>query len=100
MTNSPSIRMALSDLLPLLLTLTLWFCSMIPRLPLFSSNIYRFSPIVIAMEDVSMFHGPNERISCTNLLNLRRLYTHLLTRTVLMEDPTTNTTSAGGASRL
>ena len=58
-----------------------------------SSNIYRFSPIVIDVEDVAMFHGPNERVSCTNLLNLRRFYSRLLERTVLM-----NVGGRGGAA--
>ena len=54
-----------------------------------STNIYRFSPITIRVEDVAMFHGPNERISKWNLLGLKRFYARLLERTVFMVDTET-----------
>ena len=51
-----------------------------------SKQIYRFSAIEIELEDVGMFHGVNERVSCANLLKLTLFYEDVLARTVLMDD--------------
>ena len=51
-----------------------------------SSNIYRFSPIVLDLEDTKMFHGTDERISTSNLVALYEFYELLVRRTVVEED--------------
>ena len=48
-------------------------------------NIYRFSAIEIDLEDVGMFHGVNERVSCDNLLKLSLFYEDIIARVVLMD---------------
>jgi carboxypeptidase PM20D1 len=40
--------------------------------------IYRFSPVRAKSEDLSRFHGTNERISVTNHAELIRFYHRLL----------------------
>jgi carboxypeptidase PM20D1 len=44
----------------------------------FTDNVYRFSPIRATAEDLSRFHGTNERISLANLADLIRFYHRLL----------------------
>jgi carboxypeptidase PM20D1 len=48
-----------------------------------SDCIYRFSPIVLDLEDVGMFHGVDERVSTKNLAALRAFYESLVRRTCL-----------------
>ena len=43
-----------------------------------SDHIYRFSPVRAKPEDLSRFHGTNERISTANLAELVRFYNQLL----------------------
>lgn len=43
-----------------------------------SDHIYRFSPVRAKPEDLSRFHGTNERIATTNLAELVRFYNQLL----------------------
>lgn len=43
-----------------------------------SDHIYRFSPVRARPEDLSRFHGTNERISTANLAELVRFYHQLL----------------------
>lgn len=43
-----------------------------------SDHIYRFSPVRAKPEDLSRFHGTNERISTANLAELVRFYHQLL----------------------
>ena len=43
-----------------------------------TDNIYRFSPVRAKPEDLSRFHGTNERISTANLAELVRFYHQLL----------------------
>ena len=44
-----------------------------------SDNVFRFSPVRAKPEDLSRFHGTNERISVDNLADLVRFYHRLLT---------------------
>ncbi|HZY18535.1 MAG TPA: M20 family peptidase [Ramlibacter sp.] len=44
-----------------------------------SDHIYRFSPVRAKPEDLSRFHGTNERIATSNLAELVRFYHQLLT---------------------
>lgn len=44
----------------------------------FTDNVFRFSPIRAKAEDLSRFHGTNERISLANLADLIRFYHRLL----------------------
>ncbi|HSW04751.1 M20 family peptidase [Aquabacterium sp.] len=44
----------------------------------FTDNVYRFSPIRAKAEDLSRFHGTNERISLANLADLIRFYHRLV----------------------
>ena len=44
-----------------------------------SDHIFRFSPVRAKAEDLSRFHGSNERISADNLAELIRFYHRLLT---------------------
>ncbi|MCW5648157.1 MAG: M20 family peptidase [Ramlibacter sp.] len=46
-----------------------------------SDHIYRFSPVRAKAEDLSRFHGTNERIATTNLAELVRFYHQLLSNT-------------------
>ncbi|MBX3656006.1 MAG: M20 family peptidase [Ramlibacter sp.] len=46
-----------------------------------SDHIYRFSPVRARAEDLSRFHGTNERIATTNLAELVRFYHQLLSNT-------------------
>ena len=43
-----------------------------------SANIFKFSPVRAGPEDLSRFHGTNERISLANLAELVRFYHRLL----------------------
>ncbi len=43
-----------------------------------SSQVLRFSPVRAKSEDLARFHGTNERIALTNLVELVRFYHHLL----------------------
>jgi carboxypeptidase PM20D1 len=43
-----------------------------------SEHVFRFSPIRARPEDLSRFHGTNERISLDNLADLIRFYHRLL----------------------
>jgi carboxypeptidase PM20D1 len=43
-----------------------------------SSQVFRFSPVRAKPEDLSRFHGTNERISLANLADLIRFYQRLL----------------------
>ncbi len=45
---------------------------------LLSSQVLRFSPVRAKSEDLARFHGTNERIALTNLVELVRFYHHLL----------------------
>ncbi len=47
-----------------------------------SDHIYRFSPVRAKQEDLSRFHGTNERISSANLVEMVRFYHRLLSQTV------------------
>ena len=44
-----------------------------------SDNVFRFSPVRAKSEDLSRFHGTNERMSVDNLADLVRFYHRLLT---------------------
>ncbi len=44
-----------------------------------SDNVFRFSPVRAKPEDLSRFHGTNERMSVDNLADLIRFYHRLLT---------------------
>jgi carboxypeptidase PM20D1 len=46
-----------------------------------SDHIYRFSPVRAKTEDLSRFHGTNERIAITNLGEVVRFYHQLLLNT-------------------
>jgi carboxypeptidase PM20D1 len=46
-----------------------------------SDHIYRFSPVRAKPEDLSRFHGTNERIAVTNLSEVVRFYHQLLLNT-------------------
>ena len=46
-----------------------------------SDHIYRFSPVRAKAEDLSRFHGTNERIATSNLAEMVRFYYHLLRNT-------------------
>lgn len=48
-----------------------------------SDAIYRFSPIVLDLEDVGMFHGVDERCSTSNLVALCSFYERLVERSCL-----------------
>ncbi|MCG3188681.1 MAG: Succinyl-diaminopimelate desuccinylase [Burkholderiaceae bacterium] len=43
-----------------------------------SNQVLRFSPVRAKSEDLARFHGTNERIALTNLVELVRFYHHLL----------------------
>jgi carboxypeptidase PM20D1 len=43
-----------------------------------ADNVYRFSPVRAAPEDLKRFHGTNERISTANLVELIQFYHQLL----------------------
>ncbi len=43
-------------------------------------HIYKFSPVRAKAEDLSRFHGTNERISTANLAELIRFYHRLLSQ--------------------
>jgi len=43
-----------------------------------TSNIYRFSPIVMHVDQLAMFHGKDERISLSNLAGLHDFYERLM----------------------
>ena len=43
-----------------------------------TSQIFRFSPIVLTLQETSMFHGVNERISTQNLAKLKQFYVELI----------------------
>jgi carboxypeptidase PM20D1 len=45
-----------------------------------SDHIYRFSPVRVKSEDLSRFHGTNERISTGNLAELIRFYHRLVSQ--------------------
>src|SRR5699024_4369636 len=44
----------------------------------FTRNIYRFSPAYITLDDFSIIHGHNERISEGNYLKLVNFYHHVM----------------------
>lgn len=52
-----------------------------------ADHIYRFSPVRAKPEDLSRFHGTNERIATANLAELARFY-HQLIRNASLERPT------------
>jgi carboxypeptidase PM20D1 len=52
-----------------------------------TNHIYRFSPVRAKPEDLSRFHGTNERIATANLAELVRFY-HQLIRNASLERPT------------
>jgi len=43
-----------------------------------SENIFRFSPVALTMQEVSMFHGFNERIGVNALTNMVDFYKEIL----------------------
>jgi carboxypeptidase PM20D1 len=45
-----------------------------------ADNVYRFSPVRARAEDLARFHGTNERISETNLVEMVRFYHRLLSQ--------------------
>ena len=46
-----------------------------------SDHVYRFSPVRAKPEDLSRFHGTNERIATANLAEVVRFYHQLLQNT-------------------
>jgi carboxypeptidase PM20D1 len=52
-----------------------------------TNHIYRFSPVRAKPEDLSRFHGTNERIATANLAEIVRFY-HQLIRNASLERPT------------
>ena len=46
-----------------------------------SDHVYRFSPVRARPEDLSRFHGTNERIATANLAEIMRFYHQLLSNT-------------------
>jgi carboxypeptidase PM20D1 len=46
-----------------------------------SEHIYRFSPVRAKPEDLSRFHGTNERVASANLVEMVRFYHQLLRNT-------------------
>jgi carboxypeptidase PM20D1 len=51
-----------------------------------ADQVFRFSPVRAKPEDLSRFHGTNERISTANLAELVRFY-HQLIRNASLERP-------------
>jgi carboxypeptidase PM20D1 len=51
-----------------------------------AEHVYRFSPVRAKPEDLSRFHGTNERIATANLAELVRFYAHLV-RNASLERP-------------
>jgi carboxypeptidase PM20D1 len=47
-----------------------------------SANVFKFSPLRARPEDLSRFHGTNERISLANLVELVRFYHRLIEQSV------------------
>jgi carboxypeptidase PM20D1 len=45
-----------------------------------AEDAYRFNPMIVTSEDISGFHGTNERISIENLVRGTRIYARLITR--------------------
>jgi carboxypeptidase PM20D1 len=45
-----------------------------------SPNIYRFSPVELAIEEAKMFHGVNEKISVNALAKMVLFYSTLIVR--------------------
>jgi carboxypeptidase PM20D1 len=45
-----------------------------------AEDAYRFNPIIVTREDISGFHGTNERISIENLVRGTRVYARIITR--------------------
>jgi carboxypeptidase PM20D1 len=43
-----------------------------------SADVYRFQPIVFAMNDIKMIHGTNEHISLENLDRMVKYYLQLM----------------------
>ena len=48
---------------------------------LVSDNAYRFNPMMITPQDLTGFHGTNERLSVENLVRATRFYIDLLQAT-------------------
>lgn len=59
----PGLMMAATD--------TRWYLN-------FTQNIYRFSPGIVSMNDLSRIHGHNERISIDNYVKLVNFYHHIM----------------------
>jgi carboxypeptidase PM20D1 len=59
----PGIMMAATE--------TRWFLN-------FTHNIYRFSPGIVSVEDLSRIYGHNERISVKNYINFVNFYHHII----------------------
>ncbi|CAE8616702.1 unnamed protein product, partial [Polarella glacialis] len=45
-----------------------------------AKNIYRFTPVMMTLDDLKMFHGVNERITLENLSKLLQYYVALIER--------------------
>ena len=43
-----------------------------------SKNIYRFMPIQLSSNDLSMIHGVNEKISIESYMKMIEFYIHLI----------------------
>ena len=43
-----------------------------------TDNIFRFSPVRATAEDLSRFHGTNERVAVSNYIDMIRFYKRLL----------------------
>ena len=52
-----------------------------------SDHVYRFSPVRAKPEDLSRFHGTNERLGITNLAEVIRFYHQLLRNTAATPTP-------------
>ncbi|MCY7318655.1 MAG: M20/M25/M40 family metallo-hydrolase, partial [Ramlibacter sp.] len=52
-----------------------------------SDHIYRFSPVRAKPQDLSRFHGTNERIAISNLAELVRFYHQLLRNAAIAPSP-------------
>jgi carboxypeptidase PM20D1 len=43
-----------------------------------SADVYRFQPILFAMDDTKMIHGTNEHLSLENLARMTTYYAQLI----------------------
>lgn len=56
-----------------------------------STQIYRFSPVALSLEETTMFHGLNERISKKSLVSMVDFYKLLITKTSSINTEAQNT---------